>query len=711
MRIPLDYYRILGVPTKATTAQITQAYRDRVAQLPRREHSDLAIQSRRNIIEQAFQVLSQTDKRAIYDHDFLDNTYRLESQSRIKLPFQSEESTAADEAETHSPAIAIDQGDFLGGLLLLLELGEYELVLKMVPPYLKGKSGLVQQGLFGAVEVVRTELILCLALAYLELSREQWQQGHYEAAADSGREGQKLLTDAGIFPGLRGEMQADLYRLRPYQVLELLSLSESEIHFRQKGLQLLQVMLDARGGIDGAGDDQSGLSMDDFLRFIQQLRSYLTVREQQDLFVAESKRPSAVSTYLAVYALLAGGFAERQPDLIVKAKELLLRLAKRQDVHLEQSICALLLGQTEEANQALELSQEFEAIAFIRENSQDAPDLLPGLCLYAEKWLQTEVFAHFRDLRGTAISLTEYFADLDVQRYLENLPAEPTAKEWSVVATEPAQPARQARLEPVANLEISRPERPQPITTTPTAVARPSRPAPPPPSTTASGSPTKSKKHRPKDKAKDKQEKKPKTGSRKPFPLLWVALAAGGVVVIIGLVQAIAAISNRMQTIKDPLQITLSAEPPIAIPNLQELEPEDTQTVAATDTFDEATAEKVIKTWLDAKVLAFGKDHDVTALEKILATPLLTTWLNGAKESEAAGTYRTYEHQLKIEAVEFDPAQPDVATVEAKVTEKADYYLADGTVDASRSYNSELTVRYGLVRQDDRWLIKSSQVL
>jgi len=55
-------------------------------------------------------------------------------------------------------------------------------------------------------------------------------------------------------------------------------------------------MLSERGGIDGTGDS-SGLSLDDFLRFIQQLRSYLTAAEQQSLFEAESQRPSAVATW------------------------------------------------------------------------------------------------------------------------------------------------------------------------------------------------------------------------------------------------------------------------------------------------------------------------------------------------------------------------------------------------------------------------------
>ncbi len=717
MRIPLDYYRILGVPTKATTAQITQAYRDRVAQLPRREHSDLAIQARTNIIEQSYQVLSQPAKRAVYDNEFLNETYQLESQSRLRLPFQSSEAEAAEEAETNSPAIAIEQIDFLGGILLLLELGEYELVLKLVPPYLKAKSNLVKQDLFGSAEVVKTELILCLALAYLELSREQWQQGRYEAAADSGLTGQKLLIDAGIFPSLRGEIQGDLDRLRPYQVLELLSQPESETELRKKGLQLLQAMLDARGGIDGAGEDQSGLSMDDFLRFIQQLRSYLTVKEQQDLFTAESKRPSAVATYLAVYALLAGGFSSRQPELIVKAKEKLLRLGKRQDVHLEQAICALLLGQTEEANQALELSQEYEAIAYIRENSQDAPDLLPGLCLYGEKWLKTEVFSHFRDLNSESVSLTEYFADEQVQQYLEKLPADANNQDWSIVSKESAKPATQARIEPVADLSVNRPSKASRIDQTPPNKAVPSpaipkavptaRPSAAPlapratvtqPTATTVKSPAKPK------------SKKRKASKRKPFPFKGVAILVGGLLALILIIRAIASLGGGGNTIPDPLQVSLTEEPPIPIPIIEEPTEEIPEEIPEGE-FNEDIAALLVQQWLDGKALAFSESHDTSGLQEILAEPLLSRWVNGARDVEAAGNYREYEHALSIAEVEFDPENPDVATVIAEVTENAQYYLPDGELDAGRSYDSELTVRYGLIRQDDQWRIQSSAVL
>ncbi len=82
----------------------------------------------------------------------------------------------------------------------------------------------------------------------------------------------------------------------------------------------------------------------------------------------------------------------------------------------------MLLGQTTDASRAVELSLESESLALIRENSQGSPDLLPGLCVYSQKWLQNEVFAQFRDLRSRPVSLKDYFADEQVQVYLEALP-------------------------------------------------------------------------------------------------------------------------------------------------------------------------------------------------------------------------------------------------------------------------------------------------
>ncbi len=433
MRIPLDYYRILGLPIQATAEQLRQAHRDRTLQLPRREYSEAAIASRKRLLDEAFAILSSVEQRQTYDASFLAKTYDLEPEAAGSIARPPGSASDAD-TDPHTPSIEIQDNQFVGALLILQDLGEYELVLRLGRPFLTGGSASLKQGQFGDPNIVFSDIVLTVALACMELGREQWQQRQYENASEALETGQQLLLREGLFAEVRGEIQADLYKLRPYRVLELLALPEDQPTQRYQGMQLLQDMLQERDGIDGAGDDQSGLNIDDFLRFIQQLRGYLTAAEQQVLFEQEAQRPSPVATYLAVYALLARGFAERQPALIRRSKLMLARLSSRQDVYLEQAVCALLLGQTEEASYALERSQEYGPIGFIREHSQGSPDLLPGLCLYSERWLQDEVFPHFRDLMPRQSSLKDYFADPLVQSYLEELPgdADPAEAAWTL---------------------------------------------------------------------------------------------------------------------------------------------------------------------------------------------------------------------------------------------------------------------------------------
>ena len=441
MRIPLDYYRILGLPIQATAEQLRQAHRDRTLQLPRREYSDAAIASRKKLLDEAFAVLSDVEQRQLYDARFLARAYELESENGAAID-QPHAPTEGDAGDAHTPSIEIRDDQFVGALLVLQDLGEYELVLRLGRPFLTGGSASLKHGQFGDPSIVFSDIVLTVALACMELGREQWQQRQYENASEALETGQQLLLREGLFAEVRGEIQSDLYKLRPYRVLELLALTEDQPTLRHQGMQLLQDMLQERDGIDGAGDDQSGLNIDDFLRFIQQLRGYLTAAEQQVLFEQEAQRPSPVATYLAVYALLARGFAERQPALVRRAKLMLTRLSSRQDVHLEQSVCALLLGQTEKASQALERSQDYGPIAFIREHSQGSPDLLPGLCLYGERWLQDEVFPHFRDLMQQQASLKDYFADQQVQSYLEELPEDADADAaWALPLHSSSNPA------------------------------------------------------------------------------------------------------------------------------------------------------------------------------------------------------------------------------------------------------------------------------
>lgn len=496
MHIPLDYYRILGLPIQATGEQLQQAHRDRSLQLPRREFSAVAIAGRKQLIDEAYQVLSNRDRRRQYDSQFLANAYSVDTPaapapSRTDLgvsPDLGEATlrslaTEPSAGDVPSTAINIEADQFSGALLLLLELGEYEQVIQLGRPYLSSGTRSLDDGHLGDPAMVQADVVLSLTLACLELGREQWQQRQYETAATSLETGHELLVKENQFATLRAEIQAELYKLRPYRILELLARPLDQTRERRQGLKLLKSMLEDRGGIEGTEDDLSGLAIDDFLRFIQQLRDYLTASEQQELFEQEARRPSPVATYLTVYALLARGFARHQPALVKRAKQLLGHLSQQQDVHLEQAVCAMLLGQTEEANRALEFSQEYEPLAYIREHSRNSPDLLPGLCLYTERWLKDELFPHFRDFKDQDATLRDYFADPQVQAFLESMIATPDP-EW------PSGPAPSRIPIVEGSLPIGAPS-----LVNPTAMGKPSRdrhpqPSPPaePPSAPAKAS-------------------------------------------------------------------------------------------------------------------------------------------------------------------------------------------------------------------------------
>ena len=725
MRIPLDYYRILGLPIQATAEQLQQAHRDRAMQLPRREYSEAAIAARKQLLDEAYSVLSDPEQRRRYDATFL---------NRSSESATAGESILGTGADPYASSIEIQESQIVGALLVLLELGEYELVLKLGRPYLTGSAAL-PMGQPGQFDVARSDVLLTLALAYLELGREQWQQGQYESAASSLESGQNLLLREGMFASVRSEMQSDLFKLRPYRILELLSLSTSNEQERKQGLTLLQEMLQERGGIDGNGNDQSGLSVDDFLRFIQQLRGYLTTAEQQALFEAEARRPSAVATYLAIYALLARGFAYRQPALVRRAKHLLLRLGTRQDVHLEQAVCALLLGQTEEANRALEISQEQQSIAFIREQSKGSPDLLPGLCLYSERWLQDEVFPHFRDLAHQKASLKDYFADGQVQAYLEELPNEPETASFRGTSPssrfqpqespfgrspsfgEPVSAYTTSRTAGTATMESDGAENGAGTVPTAERVAQLSpegrlsgggngRRSQPGDLGMAGLSGDRSSTHRnppPAPSSRIPTTMRSSSGGRAGAPrldriLFLIALGMLGLSIVWLLGNWITRSLFGGPTLRgEQLEISLM-EPPLVIP-APEPTPEETVDPDAPITAE--TGQEVIEQWLAAKAAANGSARNLNQLQAVLTGTILSERLEAAQALQQAGEVRTYRHEvMDVEVAPPNPQLPDQSQVEATVMEAVD-----------GGSGERLRIRYEMVREDGNWLIRDIVVL
>lgn len=815
MRIPLDYYRILGLPIQATAEQLRQAHRDRTQQLPRREYSEIAITARKQLLDEAYSVLSDPEQRQAYDDSFLAKTYappvfspnssRGESASQHErqqtpgtqpnqlgtygtnfenplgsgaeknrpgeegtklqsgmpeqeaLPYPQESTAPATEAiaktkkpsitlggvDPNTPSIEIDDKEFVGALLILQELGEYELVLKLTRPYLSNNIMGLKDGRFGDPALVVPDVVLIIALANLELGREQWQQGEYENAAQSLESGQELLLRENLFFQIRGEIQADLYKLRPYRIIELLALPEEKALARRRGLELLQDMLTERGGIDGQGGDRSGLAIEDFLKFIQQLRCHLTTAEQKTLFEAEARRPSAVATYLAVYTLLAQGFATKQPALIRKAKLMLMQLGRSQDVNLEKAVCALLLGQTEEASRSLELSQEYEPLSFIREHSQNSPDLLPGLCLYAEHWLSEEVFPHFRDLADKSASLKDYFADEHVQAYLEALPTEAeAANQWVVV---------QPRHGPNLGLQAER--QPDSILVGEDGFS--------PSETMADGFPSVSATGAPQSGISSAGAAQP-TGSSFSGAQMGIDLGSAGYsasnnsrrvsrrsssrlpvgypAAAMGGDNSLRRASHKKDAAKLRLLLILIAVSLLLLwlvwwllswlttsfgsggPKLRGEQPTielaeaiikippipEPLSLFQPGLITEEVAELAVQTWLETKAAALGPNHAVQRIPEILVGPALSQWLPTARALQRDNSYRKYEHTLEVEEVLRDDNNPDRASVETSVSEKAEFYDDDRLTDTR---DDRLRVRYDLVRQNGKWQIRDWQVL
>lgn len=749
MRIPLDYYRILGIPMQASEEQLHQAHADRSLQLPRLEYSEIAIAARKSLLDLAYEVLSDPQKRAEYDLQFLEI-----SQEEANVNFEEEATLPeTDNSQKSAPTpnlpwLDIEEDRLIGALLIFQELGAYDRVIEFGYPFLNK----LERNDAETLKVLKSDVILTLVLANLEVSREQWQRGEYESAAESGMRGLALLEPEKLFFSVRDEIGAELYKLRPYRILELLALSEERAGERRKGLNLLKEMLQERGGIDGKGDDRSGLDIDDCLRFIQQIRIYLTAQEQQELFEAEAERPSAVAKYLAIYALIARGFARKQPELIVRANILLEELGKRQDVHLEQAACYLLLGQTEKASLALEGSHEEEALEFIRQQSQGEPDLLRGLCAYEERWLQTEVFSHFRDLKDQKVSLKDYFADPEVQTYLEQLPLEDIQSEASSENDE-----QQTTGETMAKTRARRQSSLQGQRSTntgsyydekPQSLVNPynGRTATIPPA------PTNARNERGavnfKENAEETQEisrerlvvtgyrqlpqetprrrrkrssspngyiKAPQSPSQrkgKSRAALKRRRLLVGIVALLGLGASGLALNNWFQENRSPLaalageQLIIGlANPPLAIP------PAGAQVIpAVADVLTQQGAEQVIQNWFASKSQAFGARHQVESLDKILTGSLLSKWRDRAQKLKSSKDYWQYQHEMQVQSLKTDTQQPDRATVEASVRETAKYYQ-NGQINKGRSYDENLQVRYELVRQGDLWLIKAIQVI
>ncbi len=756
MRIPLDYYQILGVPTAATMGQIQQAYADRNLQQPRHEYTSTAIESRRKLLGDAYEVLAHPSERSQYD-------------------------AAQMEANPHFPAgeqppssLEIPADRLLGGLLIMSEIGEYERLLTIAWPLL-GNDQILQQSIGSAdPEETRNSLHLTVALTLLELGREEWRQNKPAEGCQALETSIKLLRQQGIYPSVQAEINKELSKFRPQYILSLLCSPDTSIENHQQALSLLQEVVSACSSPQGY--KTYGMTQDGFIAYIDQIRRYLTTHEQQSLFeepALQSGNP--VFTYLLVYSMVARGFYYQMPELVHRAKQLLLKnLGRRQDVFIEQALCYLLLGQTKEAQNALERSQDRESLEYIRKNSSTNEDLLLGLCRYSELWFQSQVFPHFADLAHHKASLQGYFENRQVQAYLDDLPPasgdltlfNETSGELSPFANVPASVAlptfgtpssptfgtatpiialgasgvidqSQVDLPLVERSFITRPSIPPGAGDNVVPFERPQKKRASVPDAMFMEEPSLKSElplsepplgegnlaaiestaitHRPKSTITRRKR-------WRPILLRQALIGFGGLLTAIALVMVA---HNTFKTTKTPLEVSnqKKASPPVTSINAtpitsgvsKAIEQPNVATIpraeVATVTDSKLTianAQVLVESWLQAKSKALSAQYDVTDLDQVLANPALARAKQRSTAAKAGGAYWEHQHNVKINGIINNPAG---GVIEATVNEVSKFYTSNKQLDGNYSYDKNVRVRYALVNNNGRWLIKDMTVI
>lgn len=417
MELPLDHFRLLGVSPTTDVQNLLRMLQQRLDRVPHQGFTLETLEQRNTLLRQSADLLSDPERRSAYE-------------SQLTALNQSGQQLQA--------ALELGSNQELGGLLLLHEAGQHLEVFDLVNRALQPP----QAPALGSGR--EADLSLLGALACLAGAEDLRQERRYASAAQLLSQGQQLLQRMGQQPQQRQAITDALLALRPYRVLDLLSRDLGEAEARREGLRLLDELVEERGGLDGQGD--SRLSAEEFQAFFRQIRAYLTVQEQIDLFSRWSSAPGQLggtADVLATNALTASGFAQRKPERIATARQRLLA-SGRQGTQPLLACLHLLLGQVDEAEVAFSLIDPQERQTWAERTGDDP---LAQVCAYCRDWLSRDVLPNYRDLEADP-DLEAFFADRDVQAFLDEIDdgsASPPAQAGLGLASS-AFPAAQALL-------------------------------------------------------------------------------------------------------------------------------------------------------------------------------------------------------------------------------------------------------------------------
>jgi hypothetical protein len=203
--------------------------------------------------------------------------------------------------------------------------------------------------------------------------------------------------------------------------LDLLSRDLAEQTARQEGLVMLETFVQNRGGLEGGAAELTTAGMDQgsFELFFQQIRRFLTVQEQVDLYGRWERFGSSDASFLSVMALAAAGFSQRKPERIQDARGKLQALVLvGLDLNPLLGCMDLLLGDVDRALEHVHASPDADLQEWLANHPSDD---LAALFDYCRSWLGRDVLPGYRDVDAQVVDLEAWFADRDVQAYVERL--------------------------------------------------------------------------------------------------------------------------------------------------------------------------------------------------------------------------------------------------------------------------------------------------
>ena len=339
----------------------------------------------------------------------------LQAAARSLYRYAGERMPAEDDTVVNMPMAMVP-----GALLLLLEAGRCDDAIAAGKAFLQMRTKPYPGATKDATVVV--------ALALCELGREALEANPPSAveARARFRDAKRLLSSGP--QALRKDVEEVLDAIEADATVEVLARAASETK-RSIGRPVdatlkSQALTAVENFLFGKGFQGNAKRAEKFFRNVSK---YLSSREMVAVFERSGggRKANPALVYEVALAMIAQAWETRTAARLEDAERLLAKLARdavggAQDVHLERAMCSLLLGQPNQAQEhILQPGVDPDVLAFVRKNSRGAADLLPGLCVLAESWMDEVLFPRFRDTSNQYADLNQWFGDKGVALYLE----------------------------------------------------------------------------------------------------------------------------------------------------------------------------------------------------------------------------------------------------------------------------------------------------